>query len=230
MARLYVPAVACPSCHYPNDHIFKFCQLCGYQRQNILLPPPSPIVFQLSSIDERLLSLEQNAASSPYSKQKTSLRRELEAFLSALPGRKTLFSAIPQDICRFLVWKDKDAKTQVHVHGCPFLGRRGVSSCECPLRLSYSTVDSYIGKLRAIFNKAGRSGDWECSLQLGNPASAFKVKQFLKCVTEEQLRARVTPKQATPLFLDKLRSLARHIDQKLAAPSTLSQRCQPLEI
>jgi len=29
----------------------------------------------------------------------------------------------------------------------------------CPVRLSYATVDSYIGKLRAIFKDAGREGD-----------------------------------------------------------------------
>ena len=176
--------------------------MCSYQRKRVSLPPPSPLVLNLPNIDERLSFLEQNAASSPYAKQKASLRRELEVFLSALPGHKTLFSTTPRDVCRFLVWKDKDAKTQVHCNQRPFLGHKGVKSCQCPLRLSYSTVDSYIGKLRAIFNEAGRCGDWENSLQLGNPAASPQTKKYLKCVTEEQLRARMTPKQAIPLFLD----------------------------
>lgn len=124
---------------------------------------------------------------------------------------------MPVDVCRFLVWKDKNGKTQFHQHGCPFLGQHGIHECACAIRLSYSTVDSYIGKLRAIFNQMGRSGEWHSPLALGNPAASLEVKQYLKSVTEEQLRALITPKQATPLFLPKLRLLARHIDRQLAA-------------
>ena len=88
--------------------------------------------------------------------------------------------------------------------GCPHLGQRGIFSCQCPLRLAYSTVDSYIGKLRSIFSDIGRQGDWNRTLLLGNPAFDLLAKQYLKEVTAEQLRVRITPKQAVPLFPDKL--------------------------
>ena len=91
--------------------------------------------------------------------------------------------------------------------------------CDCPSRLSYKTVDSYVGKLRAIFRFIGREGDWDSSLSLGNPAASLHVKEYLKSVTAEQLQARVTPKQATPLFLDKLLLLSRHLDRKMSSPS-----------
>ena len=65
------------------------------------------------------------------------------------------------------------------------------------VRLAYTTVDSYVGKLRSIFSDIGRQGDWNRT----NPASDLLVKQYLKEVTAEQLRARITPKQAVPLFL-----------------------------
>lgn len=81
-----------------------------------------------------------------YSKRKDSLQKELEAFLSALPGRVSL-----PTVCRFLIFKDKDGRTHVHRNSCKFIGQRGKHSCGCPLRLSYNTVDSYIGKLRSIF-------------------------------------------------------------------------------
>lgn len=76
--------------------------------------------------------------------------------------------------------------------GCKNLGHRASKKCACPTRLAYTTVDAYIGKLRAIFIEVGRAGDWNNSLAHGNPASAPKVKQSLKAVTEEQLVARVT--------------------------------------
>ena len=66
-----------------------------------------------------------------------------------------------------------------------FLGQRGNQSCGCPLRLSYKTVDSYIGKLRSIFHSIGRDGEWDKRLGLGNPASDKLVKDYLRLVTAE---------------------------------------------
>ena len=97
-----------------------------------------------------------------------------------------------------------------------FLGQRGKQSCGCPLRLSYKTVDSYIGKLRSIFHSIGRDGEWDKRLGLGNPASDKLVKDYLRLVTAEQLQARVTPKQATPFFVDKLTQLSKYLEGELA--------------
>ena len=67
---------------------------------------------------------------------------------------------------------------------------------------------SYIGKLRSIFHAIGRDGEWEKRLGLGNPAADKSVKDYLRVVTAEQVRARVTPRQATPFFADKLTQLS----------------------
>ena len=53
----------------------------------------------------------------------------------------------------------------------------------------------------------------------GNPATDLLVKQYLKEVTAEQLQARVTPKQASPIFLDKLLLLLRHLEKRLLLSS-----------
>ena len=97
-------------------------------------------------------------------------------------------------------------------------------SCGCSVRFSYATVDSYIGKLRAIFKDAGREGDWNTALSLGNPAASAEVKAYLKAFASEQLQAAVTPKQATPLFLVKIVPLSRLIQGKMLLPGiTASQ-------
>ena len=41
------------------------------------------------------------------------------------------------------------------------------------------------------------------------------VKDYLRLVTAEQLQERVTPKQLTQFFVDKLTQLCLHLDRKL---------------
>ena len=97
--------------------------------------------------------------------------------------------------------------------------KEGAFFLRCPCHLAYSTVDSYIGKLRSIFAEAGRQGDWNRTLLLGNPATDLLVKVYLKQVTAEQLQARVTPKQAVPLFPDKLLLISNYLKKRLALPN-----------
>lgn len=117
------------------------------------------------------------------------------------------------------VYKDHCGKSQLHSQVCPNVAKRGLSSCSCPRRLAYGTVDSYIGKLRAIFSDAGRQGDWNRALHLGNPAADDLVKLYLKQVTAEQLQAHSTPKQALPIFPDKLLQLSRSLEKSILRPS-----------
>ena len=82
-----------------------------------------------------------------YEKQKESLKHELESFLHKLPAYVTLETITPHDLCPFLIYKDQHGKTQVHQQGCAHMGQKGRHSCGCLLRLSYKSIDSYIGKL-----------------------------------------------------------------------------------
>ena len=66
-------------------------------------------------------------------------------------------------------------------------------------------------KVRSIFHSIGRDGEWDKRLGLANPASDKLVKDYLRLVTAEQLQARVTPKQATPFFVDKLTQLSKYL-------------------
>ena len=95
----------------------------------------------------------------------------------------------------------------VHFDSCQFLGLQGKQTCNCPARLSANTADSPIGKLRSVFNALGRSGDWDDRFGFLDPASHLSVKQCLKSVQTEQAQARVSPKQATPIFFDKFKKL-----------------------
>ena len=169
-----------------------------------------------NAIDDRLRKLALFDQATYYSRHKASLQSESENSLFSLPGSITVSTVTPRDICRFLVHKDKNEKTHVHCNGCPHLGKRGTFDCACPLRLSYKTVDSYIGKLQAIFHAIERDGEWDGRLGLGNPAEDKSVKDYLRLVMAERLQARVTLKQAFPFFVDKLvAQLSDYIDRNL---------------
>ena len=46
------------------------------------------------------------------------------------------------------------------------------------------------------------------------------MKDYLCLVTAEELQARVTPKQATPFFVDKLTHLSEYLEGELTSEKT----------
>lgn len=187
--------------------------------------PVKLIEVNEEEINGRLKDLDSLLDSTKYSKQKGHLQTELEIFLLSMCPKKFLFDALPSDIRKFLVFKDSKGKTQVHIMGCGFKGRHGFFTCGCPLRCSVGYVDSLIGKLRAIFRDIGRGTEWSDSLRVGNPACAPLVKRYLRAVSLEQSASAVVPKKATPLFIDKLSCVLRHISFQVRNPKlSLLQR------
>ena len=118
MQRVFIPAVACPSCAYANVHLFSFCQMCGYQIRPVPRQPASIIAVDLAEIDALSRQLTQTAKKSSYSKQKSSLRVEFETFLVSLPSIRPTYSATLEDVSRFWVCKDRHGKKIVHVADC----------------------------------------------------------------------------------------------------------------
>lgn len=225
--RLWKPAVQCPECCYPNDANFRFCQISGYKRvSESVEKSPQSVSLCLPSIDSRLAALRSVRNRKPYQRQKSKLQQKLESFLYSLPTPKSSRAASPQDIIRFLVWKDRKGKTKVHIPACDLFGTKHARRYACPTTLSAGTVDNLIGKLRSLFVDLGRRGDWNELLGVGNPASHPCIKQYLASIREEQAQARVTtPKQATPFFFDKLKRLCSPLrDQTFASRISPTQR------
>lgn len=140
--------------------------------------PSSKISVNLQAINDCLEHLRKASLQSSYSEQKCALRIEFETFLGSLPNSKAILSVSPTDITHFLVWRDRHGKTVVHTHGCPDSKLQSTAKCKCPKRLAFKTLDSYIGKLRAIFKEAGCCGDWNLLLGLGNPAASLEVQNI----------------------------------------------------
>ena len=149
---------------------------------------------------------------------------EYKKFLESTSQRDTC-TAIPDDIVDFLIWKDSFGKTVVPFDTCPLFGEKRILSCSCHKRLAYGSVDSVIGKLKAIFNKYGRPAIDSPFPGLANPAASTLVKSYLSAIREEQLAARVVPKQAEPFFFQDLVILSseiiKHLKVQIPSPSQL---------
>jgi len=118
-------------------------------------------------------------------------------------------SCTADDIIKFLISRDSSGKTVVHKPSC------SKSGCACPRRLAAGTVDSYLGKIRAIFNSMGRTSE-------SNPISHTRVKEYLKFIREEQASQGIVPSQAVPLFFVKLRRLVSYLRELITKGVGLS--------
>ena len=161
------------------------------------------------SIDQRFAEFRSTVGQKPYQRQKTQLEIHISTFLSSLVPPRTISSCTADDIIKFLISRDVHGKTLVHTQTC------SGPSCSCPHRLAAGTVDSYLGKLRAIFNSLGRSGE-------SNPVSHPRVKQYLKFIRYEQASLGIVPSQAVPLFITKFRQLVSHLRDSIAKSANLS--------
>ena len=170
----------------------------------------------MRSIDERIKLLDQRLDASSYSQQKCNLKKELELFLAALEHSKNVYTALPDDLRKFLIFKEKHGRTKLHDQACPQKGIAGKVQCSCPTTLAAKSVDSLIGKIRAIFRDLGREGDWNPVLLTGNPAASLVMKRHLQAILLEQASHNVTKKQATPLMFDKLAMLCRYLTYQIS--------------
>ena len=81
--------------------------------------------------------------------------------------------------------------------------------------LSIGVSGSTLGHLRAIFNKLGRTNDF-------NPVAHPLVKDYLKFVREEQAGLAIKPSQAVPLFFGKFQRLIAHLRDLCSGSASLS--------
>ena len=223
---MFVLSVRCPICCHANDHDFRFCQQCAYQRKIFRLSSTiSDLTIDLSSIDSRLTQLVNFDQATSYAKQKESLRCELEKFLHILPAAQhllPLYLVICADsLCiKMLMEKLRFILMVVHT-----LGKGVFISVPAPCGLSYKTVDSYIGKLRAIFQANGRNGEYDARMGFGNPATDKSLKTYLRLITSRAVASKDNSKTSNPFFVDKLLQLATYLEQCLQSSNlTPTQR------
>ena len=208
MARPWRPARRCSACLYPNDSNANYCQACGTLTRPHCTAAPVPLVDE-TALQERFDEFQSVFRSKPYERQKSALKRQLFKFLGALSSPRTVASCTAQDIVKSLISKGKSGRTVVHSLSC---SKRG---CSWSKRLAAGSVDSTLGRLRAISNKLGRAND-------SNPVAHPLVKDYLKFIREEQAGLAITPSQAVPLFFGKCQQLIAHLRDLCSGSVSLS--------
>ena len=142
--RPWKAARRCPACLYPNDVDANFCQACGSRTCLKKFVVPTRAVDH-AEIAKRFQEFSDVFKAKPYQRQKSALERELLDFLASLSPQRDISSCTSEEIVKFLLSKDKSGRTVLHSRSCS-----GVP-CNCPTRLAAGSVDSLLGKLRAIF-------------------------------------------------------------------------------
>ena len=185
-----------------------FCQACG-SRTCVKKIAVSTSTVDHAEIAKRFQEFTDVFKGKPYQRQKSALEQQLLDFLATLSPPKDTSSCTSDDIIRFLISKDKSGRTVLHSQSCSKV------DCNCPTRLAAGSVDSLLGKLRAIFNKLGRLHD-------SNPVAHPRIKEYLKFVREEQAGKAIVPTQAVPLFFVKFSKLINFLRGSITASGHLS--------
>ena len=149
--------------------------------------------------------------SKPYQVRKSKIQVELEEFLMSING--DIMTCTPYEICLFLAWCDRKGKTAVHERSCKSIGDRK-PNCMCLKRLAFGTVAAKISQLRSVFDTLGKNKTGGVNDR--NPLDSREVRIYLNQIKEEQSMARVTPLQAKPIFVTKLKLIAYYIERKLS--------------
>ena len=199
--------------------------MCMVLAVYVLFCPLFPFhIRQLDGYFSRRDALLHLVKGSSYEIQKSRLAEDLCTFLMAhsslpppLATAASIDKATPEDIGKFLYFRDSRGRTQIHKSSCPFIGMSGLKDCGCRVGLAAGTIDSMIGKLRAYFNSRGQTQPYSPSSSNSNPCDSTFVKDWLKAAYKEQRLARVTPHQAPPLFSTHLRLLAAEISRRIAS-------------
>ncbi|XP_074572673.1 protein LIGHT-DEPENDENT SHORT HYPOCOTYLS 5-like [Curcuma longa] len=160
----------------------------------------------------------------PLSRYESQKRRDWNTFLQYLKNHMpplVLPRCSGAHVIEFLKYLDQFGKTKVHSSGCAFFGQLNPpSSCACPLRQAWGSLDALIGRLRAAYEENGGN-------QESNPFAARAVRIYLREVRESQAKARGIPfekkkrkRGAVPSHLPRpARSAAAHQSSSSAAAS-----------
>ena len=198
-----------------------FCGQCG-ARQPERRKSDAAIQQRRFHYDARFADVQLHATKT--SRAHSKVKREFVQYLVSDSAAASLFAATPLDVVRFLMSKDTSGTTRVHLRTCPFWQYGGSLAgrlCDCPKRAAATALTTIYGYLRAVFNRAGLSSDWNPALCSGNPTTSPQVEAYLELVGREQLASGVVKRRAPLIGICVFRYI---MDGCLRQVAELSQR------
>ncbi|KAJ7377687.1 hypothetical protein OS493_027249 [Desmophyllum pertusum] len=131
------------------------------------------------------------------------------------------------DRCLLLIWCPKGlafASLSMLRFPAPRVLSLQICLPACPTTLAAGSVDSIIGKLRSLFMIWVVEVNGTTSSVLGILLHTLVLSIILSHSERKQAQARVTPKQATPFFFDKLAQLCTFLRGRVFADKVLSMQ------
>ena len=213
--------VLCHACFHENDETYRFCQNCSCEASRGL--PQIGDGSDLLVVNETQLRTGYDQFHS-FQKQKVGQRRKsavadvFDKFVgSRSNGASGWEDASPVMVEEWLCFLDFQGNetTIVHATSCPRVEQCSLScsdrSLGCTPRYAFGSLQkSFVSKLkRAYVEMLGRFEEFSTQDMRGNPVTGAAIDQYLVFATQEQLRAGVTPKQATLILRLDLQNLIR---------------------
>ena len=236
--RKELEIVLCLSCHYENRGDFRFCNFCGTPAANSLQMGRLLGTTTTITIPELLITARINNVHTSHLKntgkfeaRKLPVLRTFEIFLHSCS--KSITTATPQDVIRFMAFKDvsDSGRTVVHDTECPHIGDTSLSVDCLPTKcMKVMAADSLrtavIVPLKEGYRCLGISSKWDDANGTGNPADSFKVKKYHLQIKLQQLRAEVTQKQPAVILRHHHKALLRGMQVLLQDPRYSSKKHQ----
>ena len=159
----------CLALKHPNDHHFRFCQMCGDKRR---VHYPVTLTLKdvaLPGLDTRLDELQMLSLSTAYANLNS--KTFYISYLAINPFillRRWIFVV-------FLF-----GKTQFHIRLRPHLGKKDIHPCKCPLSLSYELET--VANVPFSAQSVGKVIGIPPLVCVTLTAASFSVKEYLKSV------------------------------------------------
>ena len=215
--------VLCHECFHENDETYRFCQNCRCEAPRGC--PPVENGANRLQVNETQLRTRYDQFRA-FQRDKVGQRRKsavadgFDRFMRSRSDRASGWEdASPEMVVEWLCFLDSQGNgtTIVHATSCPQVGQYSLScsdrSLGCTRRYAFGSLQkSFVSKLkRAYVEILGRFEEWSPQDMRGNPVTGAVVDQYLAFATHEQLRAGVTPKQATPILRPDFQHLMRYM-------------------
>lgn len=177
-----------------------FCGWCRapFPRRKAPTAEGVRLLFDAQRRVRELLDTSTVSTHAAHDRTEAQLRR-----LASKVGADSFLQLVPAELIAFLLEKDITGRTTVHRKSCRSYAATvtqptaaNAHACHCPTRASHTSLDTIVGKLRAVYQRNGRTAPWDPETATGNPADSNLVTQYLRLCKREQRDAGVRPRQA----------------------------------
>ena len=140
-----------------------------------------------ATVAARSAELHKRFADKAHEKQKTADMQKPCTQMAARIGWPVYHPAMgvlsDADVEFYLLSREPNGHTVVHENSCV---DRATGQCDCPRRMTHSSMSNVLSRLKTAFERAGLAGQYQARSGLGNPADSPRLTSLMAALGEEQ--------------------------------------------